>query len=105
MKAKRFYLWRGFYVIGLLLQRVVLPVVTRSVEPDVLPVRIRKQEQLQFADQPGLLRQSRPPAVLQVHRQVHCYGTFVTWFHRLLAKLQLVILRFVISYSVVLCQF
>jgi len=59
-------------------QGVVFPRVTRRAQPDVLSVPVRQQQQLRPADQPGVVRQPRPPHVLPVHWQIHCYGMFAS---------------------------
>lgn len=55
-------------------QRMVLPAVPRGAQPHVLSLRVRRQKQLLFADQSGLLHQPRPPHVLPLHRPLHRHG-------------------------------
>ena len=83
---------------------MVLPAVARGPEPDVLPLRVRQQEQLQPADQSSVLCQSRPlgekdercltsmstisiivfpSALLQIHRPVHSDGSVPREVHLL----------------------
>lgn len=53
---------------------MVLPPEPRGPESDVLPLRVRQQEQLQPADKPGVLRESGSLELLQIHRQIHSDG-------------------------------
>ena len=62
---------------------MVFPALSRGPEPHVLLVRVRQQEQLQPPDQRGLLRQPRPPALLQVRREVHRHGLVPRQVHLL----------------------
>lgn len=60
---------------------MVLPPLARGPQPHVLPVRVREQEQLQPSDKPRQLREPRPPALLQVHREVHSDGALPRAVH------------------------
>ena len=53
---------------------MVLQRVTRGPQPDVLPIRVRQQQQLLSTDQPRVLSQSRPPHVFPLRWTIHRHG-------------------------------
>lgn len=71
-----------FYKFFCLFQRMVLSSLSRNSQPNVLPLPIRKHEQLRSTNQSCLLHQSGPSSVFQIHRPVHRYGALPWQIHR-----------------------